>query len=150
MSDSRSSAPQRCAVCFCKGCEWVCVGAGAGGAEPNMFFIKDERRESFYCLRHLCQVWGRVCLQKGEIDLWPPHSFVVTYRLIHTGYLESCVEWMWLSATLGVYSLGWTFSQVLKLLFLAHIYDHSTTFSEHMQLFTINICGGKRSTSFCQ
>lgn len=70
MSASLSSAPQRCAVCFCKGCEWVCVGAGAvgGGAEPNMFFIKDERRESFYW--HLCQVWGRVCVFTERRN-WP-------------------------------------------------------------------------------
>lgn len=33
---------------------------------------------------------------------------------------------------LCVYSLRWTFSQVLKLLFYAHLYYHSTTFSEHM------------------
>lgn len=73
MSVSLSSALQRCTVCFYKGVRiwmgaWVLVWCRGGGeegrrgAEPNMLFIKDERRESFYCLRRLFMLSVRVCV----------------------------------------------------------------------------------------
>lgn len=44
---------------------WVpawCSGRKGGRAEPNMLFIRDERRESFYCLRRLLAPSVKVCV----------------------------------------------------------------------------------------
>lgn len=57
------------------------VVQGRRGAEPNVLFIKDERRESFYCLRHLFMLSESMCMcvytLKGNLpltpgDLWLP------------------------------------------------------------------------------
>lgn len=60
-------------------------GGGEGGGEPNMLFIKDERRESFNCLRRLFILGVRVCVcvcvdTQGELYLRPP---------VICGYLEA-------------------------------------------------------------
>lgn len=67
---------------------WVLVWCwGGGGPEPNMVFIKDERRESFYCLRRLFMLSVRVCMcaciHIKEKFTFDPRHFVVTWRLIH-------------------------------------------------------------------
>lgn len=97
MSASLCSALQRCTVCFYKGVRiwmgaWVLVWCwGGGGPEPNMVFIKDERRESFYCLRRLFMLSVRVCMcaciHIKEKFTFDPRHFVVTWRLIHAVWL---------------------------------------------------------------
>lgn len=65
MSDSLSSAPQRCAVCFCKGCEWVCVGAGAVGGEQTCSSLK-MKGEGAFTVSDIYAKCEDVCVYRKE------------------------------------------------------------------------------------